>query len=273
MFSELQDKVVLITGASGHVGKAIAVEFARHGSRLVLTGRDEDRLRHTAALCKDAGIKDNKLLLVTADLTNENDNKRLVQETVKKYGTVHILVNSAAVMMLASSGSVKAEDLDRVFDLNCRSVFILIQKLVPYLVENKGCIVNISNTQRPNPGFIAYAMSKACLDQMTKALALELGPKGVRVNGINPATLEDGTFFSNCSGGLSKEQSQEHFTFLRSSIPLGRLGNVQDVVKAVLFLTSDKAAFVSGLLLPVDGGFRNQKLFFPKQFTADLHSK
>ncbi|KAK2155594.1 hypothetical protein LSH36_236g04032 [Paralvinella palmiformis] len=372
MFSELKEKVVVITGASGYLGKATAVEFARHGSYLVLTGRDEEKLRQTALLCKDVGLTDNELLIIAADITDENGIERVVHKTIDRFHRVHVLVNNAGVFLMGSSLSLTAADIDRVFSANCKSVFMLTQKLIMYLIETHGCIVNVSSTAslRANAGAIGYCMSKACLDQMTKALALgasgyigkavavgfagqgsclvltgrndeklqqtaslckdvglnddKVNSAGVmmlansavlkaadvdRIFNINcrsvfiltkklvpylienkeswsywvhddkgmprpddkgscfgPSTVEDGTFYSKSSTGLSKDQIQEYSSFLRSIIPLGRLCKADDVVKSVLFLTSNRAAFITGVLLPVDGGFRNQKLFLPKQF-------
>lgn len=255
----IRNKVVLITGASGGIGAGTALEFARLGARLVLTGRDVSKLQAVAAQCRSASSSEN-VVYVTADVTIEADLNNVVDVAVQNFGTIDILVNNAGIPMVGSVTDGPVEDLDRAIDVNVRSAFVLTQKVAQYIIENKGHIINVSSVAglRANSNMVPYCITKRALDVMTKALALELGPRGVHVNSVNPDTVEDTDIWTKEGANWNPGQVTPFLERMKSQATLGRLCKVKDVAKAVVFLASDNCSFVTGYNFPIDGGMRNK---------------
>lgn len=177
-------KVVLVTGASSGIGERTARMFAQLGASLSLTGRKLENLEKIASECE--GQK--KPFVVTGDITNPSDTKRIVEETIKKYGQIDVLVNNAGIIETGTIENTSLEQYDRVMNTNIRSIYYLTMLTVPHLIKTEGSIVNISSVNgiRSFPGVLAYNLSKAAVDQFTRCVALELAPKKVRVNSVNP---------------------------------------------------------------------------------------
>jgi NAD(P)-dependent dehydrogenase (short-subunit alcohol dehydrogenase family) len=246
---DFKNKVVIITGASSGIGRGAAEYLSQLNAKVVLVGRNEDNLKETASKCVS------ETFIVVADVTNENDRVKVINETIKKFGKINVLVNNAGHARIGEVAVMNMKDFDLVMDLNVRSVFHLTQLAIPYIVETQGNIVNVSSVAglRAFPGASAYCMSKAALDQFTRCLALELAPKNVRVNAINPAVIV--TNFLKAAGMVTEDkQYEEYLESEKKNHALGRVGDVTETAHAIAYLASDLATFVTGTCLPVDGG-------------------
>jgi len=250
--AKLAGKVALITGASSGIGAATAVLFSKLGAVLSLTGRNEENLKHTAEKCEISGSRP-KPLLTIGSLTNEEDVQKVVDNTIKTFGRLDILVNNAGVLETGTIENTSLEQYDRVFNINVRAIYQLTMLSVPHLISTKGCIVNVSSVNgiRSFPGVLAYNMSKSAVDQFTRCIALELAPKQVRVNSVNP-----GVTLTNLQkrGGMTEENYAKFLERTKETHALGRAGTPEEVAQAISFLASDESSFITGASIPVDGG-------------------
>jgi len=244
-------KIVLITGASSGIGAATAIHFSKLGAKLALTGRNIINLQDVADQCeKSCSLKP---LVITGDLMNEDDTRYIMESTISHYDGLDVLVNNAGVLETGSIESTSLDQYDRVMNANVRSVYHLTMLAVPHLVKTKGNVVNVSsvNGVRSFPNVLAYCMSKAALDQFTRCVALELAPKGVRVNSVNPGAVATNILTRQ---GMSKEDYATFLERTKFTHALGRPGTGEEVAKAIAFLASDDASFSTGDTLLVDGG-------------------
>lgn len=252
---DFTDKVVIVTGGSGGIGSATCKKFAQFGAKVVVQGRNADRIAQTAKAVKCLSPKGYEALEVQADLTKQADVERLVKSTVDKYGKIDIVVANAGIFASALIDNPKLLDIfDNTMLTNVRPVLRLLQLAAPYLEKTKGSIVVTSSmlSFRPIAIYMPYCMSKAALDIMTKCLALDLGPKGIRVNSINPAIIADD--FIAKSLALDPKVMNPELEKAGKSYPLGRLGTVEDIANAILFLTCNDSSFVTGINVCLDGG-------------------
>lgn len=242
-------KVILITGASSGIGAGTAEHLANLGASLALVGRNANNLSEVIKKCGKTPI-----LPIVADVNT--DAKRIIDETIAHFGRLDVLVNNAGVGAKSSIESTSMEPYDYIMTTNLRSVYELTTYAVPHLIETKGNIVNVSSTAglRAFPVILTYCMSKAALDQFTKCVSLELAPKGVRVNSVNPAVIKT-NFHKNM--GFDEEEYNLYLENCKKSHAMGRVGEVYEVAEAIAFLASDAASFITGTLLPVDGGKTN----------------
>ncbi|XP_041355014.1 3-oxoacyl-[acyl-carrier-protein] reductase FabG-like [Gigantopelta aegis] len=251
--SSLSGKVALITGASSGIGAATAVLFSKLGASLALTGRKIDNLTQVGEKCEKLSSPSRKPFLVSGDLCNEEDTKKIMKETIEHFGQLHILVNCAGILESGSVENTSLEQYDRLFNVNVRSVYHLTMLAVPHLTATKGNIVNVSSVNgiRAFPGVLAYCMSKSAIDQFTRCCALELAPKQVRVNSVNPGVIVTEL---QKRGGMNDEVYAKFLERSKETHALGRPGLPDEVARAIAFLASDDAAFITGAQLPVDGG-------------------
>jgi NAD(P)-dependent dehydrogenase (short-subunit alcohol dehydrogenase family) len=245
----LSGKVALVTGASSGIGRAAAMKLAALGARVTLAARDEGRLR---ALASELG-GDEVAAVTAADLRNRDERPRVVAECVGRWGRLDVLVNSAGVIAAGTRATTDRAAWDDMLELNLHAVVDLTRSALPHLERTHGCVVNVSSVagSRAFPGIVAYAVSKAAVDQLTRCAALELGPKGVRVNAVNPGVVVTELHRRAYMDASAYAAFLEHS---RTTHPLGRVGTADEVADAIAFLASPQAAWLTGVTLPVDGG-------------------
>jgi len=243
-------KVAFVTGATSGIGQACAMAFAHAGANVVCVGRKEDALRELERnlLKTSSGI-----LTIRADLLHEDEAERAVQHAVAVFGGIDVLVNAAGHI---SSGTIENTSLkawDDMMNVNVRASFVLMQKAAPSLIERRGNIVNISSVTglRAFSGVLAYCVSKAALDQLTRCAALELAAQGVRVNAVNPGVVVTQI---HKRGGMSEEAYAAFLEHSKSTHPLGRTGRPEEIASLVLYLASDDASWITGATYSIDGG-------------------
>ena len=243
---ELSLKTVLITGASGGIGEALAIAFYTAGYRLVLHSFSHPE--KTKALAEDMNLtRKNAAIAIQGDLRQEKEIDRLFSEA-SAFGEIQILINNAGTSLRKLLTDTTASEWDDLFALHVRAPFLLSRKVIPSMVRAKeGCIINLSSMWgQVGASFeVAYSAAKGGMIAFTKALAKELAPSNVRVNCVAPGMID-----TPMNALLSKEEIQS----IREEIPLNRLGNPYEVAKAVLFLASPDASFITGQILGVNGG-------------------
>jgi NAD(P)-dependent dehydrogenase (short-subunit alcohol dehydrogenase family) len=247
---ELSGKAALITGGGSGLGRAIALEFAAHGADVVIAGRREGALSSTVAAHQGS---QGSLRALQADVTREEERERLVRETVAALGGLDILVNSAGILQGGTLASTDLDAWDRSMDVNLRSVFALTRLASTHLIARRGCIINLSSVAglRPYAGVLAYCVSKAAVDQLTRCLSLELAPSGVRVNALNPGVVVTDL---HRSGGMSAADYAAFLERGKTTHPIGRVGQPEDVAALALFLASPRSSWITGGTFSVDGG-------------------
>lgn len=243
-------KVVLITGASSGIGAETAIRFSKLGASLALAGRNSERLNSLAQRC---GSDRQKVLLLTGELTKEDDTAKILNDTVKHFGRLDVLVNNAGILENGSIEDTSLAQYDRMFNTNVRSVYQLTMLAVPHLIKTKGNIVNVSSVAgtKSFPGVLSYCMSKAAIDQFTKCTALELAGKGIRVNSVNPGvTITE----LHKRAGMQEDAYKKFLEKSKETHALGRPGEPQEIASSITFLASDDASYITGENLHVDGG-------------------
>lgn len=226
--------------------------LSKLGCSVAFGGRNKTNLEKVAASCREAR-DDAQVLSVQGDLETDEDVKTLLGTTIKHYGKLDILVNNAGIIGLGTIENTSLELFDQIMRINVRSVFYLTSLAVPFLTPTQGCIVNVSsvNGLRSFPGVLAYNMSKSAVDQLTRCVALELAPKKIRCNSVNPGvTITE----LQKRGGLTEEAYQKFLERSKETHALGRPGNAEEVASVIAFLASSDASFITGATLPVDGG-------------------
>ncbi|MET0622730.1 MAG: glucose 1-dehydrogenase [Pyrinomonadaceae bacterium] len=250
MAGELEGRAALVTGATSGIGHATALRFAREGARLALVGRDAASLKETAARVAALGAE---AVEIQADVTVEADARRAVETAAERLGGLDVLVNAAGIISNGTIETTPLAEWDAMMNVNLRSVFHLMQLAAPHLERRPGNVVNVSSVTglRAFPGVLAYCVSKAGVDQLTRCAALELAPKGVRVNAVNPGVVVTEV---HKRGGMSEEQYAAFLEHSKTTHPLGRVGKPEEVADLILFLASDRAAWITGATYSIDGG-------------------
>jgi len=243
-------KVAFVTGATSGIGQACAIAFAEAEANVVCVGRKEEALSELEQKIREIGSKP---LTIRADVAREDEAERAVEHAINTFGGIDILVNAAGHI---SSGTIENTLLtawDDMMNVNVRAAFFLMQKAAPSLIDRRGNIVNVSSVTglRAFPGVLAYCVSKAALDQLTRCASLELAAKGVRVNAVNPGVVVTQI---HKRGGMSEEAYAAFLEHSKSTHPLGRTGRPEEVASLVLFLASDDASWITGATYSIDGG-------------------
>jgi NAD(P)-dependent dehydrogenase (short-subunit alcohol dehydrogenase family) len=243
----LEGKKAIITGAGRGIGKALALGLAEAGADLTVVARTESDLQQVAEEVKGLG---RNVHTVIADLTDPSEHQRIVDETLEQLGGLHILINNAGMNIRTKALDVTEEDWDRVVDLDLKSVFFMTQAAGKVMCEQKyGKVVNIVSVagQVALRTGVAYGSSKAGLIHMTKILALEWAKFGVNLNAIAPWYFRTPLTEKLLSDEAFLQEVLDH-------TPMGRIGDVQDLVGPAIFLSSDAASYITGQTLSVDGG-------------------
>ena len=239
-----EGKTVIVTGSSSGIGEGIARRFAEEGANVVLNSRSRDDLEKVA---KD--LDGDRMLIVEGDVVKREFAKDIVGKTVDRFGGLDVLANNAGAGASGMLADASDEDIDKVIDINVKGLLYLCREAIPHLAKTKGSIVNTSSVSGTGGDWTLpiYNASKGAVTNLTRALALQLGKQGIRVNAVCPSLTR-----SEMSSGIMDNDSLME-AFMRR-IPLGRPGEPEDVAGPVLFLASDDARFVTGVNLAVDGG-------------------
>jgi NAD(P)-dependent dehydrogenase (short-subunit alcohol dehydrogenase family) len=247
---EFAEKNLLITGATSGIGQATALRFARAGANIAAVGRDETELEHLKQALLDLDVC---CVVIAADLTRDESVETALVKAIDVLGGIDILVNAAGHISNGTIETTSAEAWDAMLNINLRSVFLLMQKALPSLIERHGNIVNVSSVTglRAFPGVLAYCVSKAGLDQLTRCAALELAAQGVRVNAVNPGVVITEI---HKRGGMNNEQYAAFLEHSRDTHPLGRVGKPEEIAELIAFLASDRASWITGATYSIDGG-------------------
>jgi NAD(P)-dependent dehydrogenase (short-subunit alcohol dehydrogenase family) len=247
---DIQDRVAIVTGATSGIGQATALRMAAEGARVVAVGRNADKLRALAKTIKGGG---GVAIGVTADLTKPAEAKRIVARAIKEFGGVDILVNAAGIIAAGTIENTTLEDWQHVLNVNTQAPFLLMQAAMPYLIERKGSIVNVAsvNALRAFPNVLAYNVSKAAVAQLTYCASLEVAAKGVRVNAVCPGVTET---HLHRTGYMNEEQYTKFLEHSKTTHPLGRVAQPEEVADLITFLASPKASDITGVAVPIDGG-------------------
>jgi NAD(P)-dependent dehydrogenase (short-subunit alcohol dehydrogenase family) len=239
---ELAGKKALVTGATSGIGRAIAVRLAEAGATVYLSGRRAELGKETVELIEKAGGTGH---FIVSDVAKLDDVRKLAQEV----GEVDVLVNNAGIFPFAPTTEQSVETYDQVFDVNVRGTYFLTAALAPAMVaKKKGAIINISSIGAAvgNAVYSVYSASKAAVDALTRSWAVEFGAHGVRVNSVAPGPVRTDTAVT---------QAGELFEEFSTQLPLGRVGEPEEIADVVLFLASDRSSFVTGTVLAADGGY------------------
>jgi len=251
MSARLSGRTAIVTGAGAGIGRATAELFAAEGARVVVAEINGEAADSAGISIRAAG---GQVLVICADVSSSRDAEGVVQQTLEKWGTVDILVNNAGVELKRPVEETSEEDWDRILSVNLKSAFLMSKYVIPVMKRvRRGAIVNNSSV-----GYFiaavnsaAYGASKAGMMALTRCTALELAPWGIRVNAVCPGVIDTQMNERNLARAADPEAMRRSWYEIT---PLGKLGTPADVAKAVLFLASEDAAFITGTPLIIDGG-------------------
>ena len=238
-------RVAIVTGGGSGLGLAIAEKFTQAGIETIIVGRDQEKLK----IAKEQ--LGNLCHAIACDVSDLSSIPGFVNDVLKKFGQIDILVNNAGINMKKEITDVTDEDFQKVITTNLTAVFVMSREVIRHMQEKKsGCIINISSmaAQYGLPKVIAYSASKTAIDGLTRAMAVELGPQGIRVNAIAPGFI----YSAMTAKALDSDPERKAKVFNRT--PMGHMGQPEDIGAAALYLASDAAKYVTGVVLPIDGG-------------------
>uniref|UniRef100_A0A7E4VS37 NAD(P)-binding protein n=1 Tax=Panagrellus redivivus TaxID=6233 RepID=A0A7E4VS37_PANRE len=256
------DKVVIVTGSSAGIGKAVILGFAKEGASVVLHGTNTERLADAEKALHDAGIPESRILKVQGYLNEDATHDKIINETIARFGKIDVLVNNAGVGRKPSNYETATENFDYVFAVNVRAVFRLVELATPHLEKTKGNIINVSSVAgimkfMEHPELVVYGMTKSAVDRFTKNINQSLAKKGIRINNINP-----GPFDTNVVNRSLEHENRETakatntlvFKFFEQATAVKRLGHPDELVPAFLLLADEKSSFITGSTWVIDGG-------------------
>ncbi|WP_046757548.1 SDR family NAD(P)-dependent oxidoreductase [Kordia jejudonensis] len=237
-------KVAIITGAGSGIGKAAAKRFANDGYHVVLNGRTESKLNDVAE-----EIGKEQALVISGDMSKPEDVENLINKTVDTYDRVDVLINNAAIFVGGTIDEVSLEDWNKQLAINATGPFLTIKNAAKHLEKSKGSVINVSSVSGLGGdwGAFAYDATKGAVSQLTRALALDFAPKGVRINAVAPSLTDT----EMASGVMEDDKTMTEF---KKRIAMQRAGKPEEVADVIAFLASDDARFMTGTIVPVDGG-------------------
>lgn len=245
----LKDKVAVITGAASGFGKETSLLFSKQGASIVAVDYSETGKEVVEEINKQGG----KAIFVKADVSNEEDVKTFINKAVEAFGKIDILFNNAGIYIPGKADEIETSDWDRVININLKGVFLGSKYAIPHMKKNGGVILNTSSASGiiGFPDAISYAASKGGVVSLTKAMAVDYAKDNIRVNCICPGTGET---------GMTKEvlENKELREMFAAPIPLKRFAQPSDIANAALYLVSDLSTYLTGVALPVDGGWTVQ---------------
>lgn len=243
-------RVAIVTGASSGIGRATSLRLAADGMAILAVGRDGAALQN---VCAEVTAGGGQADFLAADVTSADAPRRIVEAALGRWGGVDGLVNAAGVIASASVSDTTDAAFDAMMDLNLRASFRLIREAVPALVARQGAVVNLSSVAgtRAFPGLLAYCVSKAAVDQLTRCAALDLAPQKVRVNAVNPGVVVTNL---HKRGGMDETRYAAFLEHSKATHPLGRPGTPEEVAELIAFLVSPKSGWITGETIAIDGG-------------------
>lgn len=246
----MKGKVVIVTGGSSGIGRAAALSFANSGANVVAVGRNEKALNVVRLEAKDS---EGTIKAHLADVCETTQVERVLTDTFEQFGQIDVLVNAAGIIMNGSIENTALEDWDKMMNVNVRSMFWIMNRCVPYLEKTQGNIVNVSSVAgtRSFPNVLAYCVSKAAVDQITRCAALELAPKRIRVNAVNPGVIVTKL---HKRSGMNDSDYENFLEHSKTTHPIGRVGEPEEVADLIYFLASEKAGWITGATYEIDGG-------------------
>lgn len=252
---DFTNKVVLITGAAGGFGVDAAKSFAQRGAKLALVDLSMEALEGVA---KETGLSADKYLLVATDVSKEDNIVNYVNKTKEKFGRIDIFFNNAGIEGVVSKLADYPSDIfNKVIDINVKGGYLGMKYVLQVMREQKcGSVINVSSVAglAGMPDLSAYVTSKFAIIGMTRSAAVENAPLGIRINAICPAMINT-RMMRSVEQGMGGEEAAQAKAAFEQAIPLGRYGEVEEISSLVMYLASDEASFITGVFLPIDGGF------------------
>lgn len=250
MGSGFQGKAAIVTGGSSGIGRATAIRLAKEGAKVTVVARRAGKLEE---LVEEIRADGGEAVAIAADVTIAEECERIVQETVKAFGGIDIVVTAAGIINRGTIENTELEDWDYMMNINVRAPFCLVQLALPYLIARKGNVVNVSSVTgiRAFPGVLAYCVSKAAATQLTYCCALELAAKGVRVNAVCPGVVKTQL---HLTGYMNAGEYAKFLEHSKTTHPLGRTGEPEEVADLIAFLASPQAGWITGVAVAIDGG-------------------
>ena len=247
MAGDLAGKSALITGGGTGIGKATALRFADAGCNVLICGR------RTAPLMETSEKDPEKISFIQADVGNDAERHAALDAAIERHGRLDVLVNNAATETTAPFADHTQEQIERLLRINLLAPMMLIHEALPHLTESKGCVVNVSSAAAryqgmPPANLAPYASTKAGLNQLSRVLATELGPSGIRVNVVSPG-------LTDTEIAAEAVNNPKFLAGLKAITPLGRVGTADDIARVIFFLASDEARWVTGQVIDASGGF------------------
>lgn len=255
MTGRLSGKVALVTGAARGIGHGIALRFAAEGARVGVLDLSREACQ---AVVDDIAASGGHGLALGADITQEADVSAAVEELQRKFGTVSVLVNNAAVMPSSRLHETSPEDFDRCVAVNLRGTYLVSRAVIPGMLDSgKGSIIHMSSVtgQRGLPGIAIYAATKGALIALTRAMSTDYARFGIRVNAVAPGTIDSPMLHDFVAAQSDQAKIRRQFDEMH---PIGRVGTIEEVASVCLFLASDESSFVTGSTYEVDGGLASK---------------
>lgn len=248
----LKGKVTLVTGGTSGIGFGIARRFLKEGAKVMISSRTERKCKETVNKLRKIGK--NRISFVTGDVSKQKDAERMVSETVKCFGRIDILVNSAGIYLEKQAHETTEEEWDKIIDIDLKGVWLCSKAAYPYFKkQGKGVIINISSDAGifGNRNCAAYCAAKGGVSNLTRAMALDYAKENIRVNALCPAVIDTPMYEQEI---CLHEDREEYMKKTAESHPIGRIGTIDEVAFAALMLASDESSFTTGACLPIDGG-------------------